>query len=152
MLLFVDCAGHYGNNLAASVFFNMHIVSKLPAEFPPPICTFIELCNLRCTAKRPRIMNLPETMFYSEKSRCWCHGCSTTSFISFRVVNHFLLVICSVVARVGPIDDVIVHRQCLTNIMMLSQHCDSFPPNTIRRTPIKCSERKLSVQRNPKRE
>ncbi len=35
----------------ASVFFNVHIVSKSPAEFFPPIGAFMELCsnaNLPC--------------------------------------------------------------------------------------------------------
>ncbi len=39
----LDCAGHYGNNLAASVFFNVCIVNKSPAEFSPPIGGFMEL-------------------------------------------------------------------------------------------------------------
>ncbi len=39
----VNCAGHYGNYLAVSVFFNVHIVSKSPAEFSTPICIVLEL-------------------------------------------------------------------------------------------------------------
>ncbi len=42
VLLLVDCAGHYGNDLAASVFFNVCIVSKSPAELCPPIRAFME--------------------------------------------------------------------------------------------------------------
>ncbi len=43
----VDFTGHYGNDLAASLFFNVRIVSK--TEFPPPIGVFIELhpCNVK---------------------------------------------------------------------------------------------------------
>ncbi len=50
-LFLVDCASHYGNDLAASVFFNVRIVSKSPTEFSPPICAFMELslnANLPC--------------------------------------------------------------------------------------------------------
>ncbi len=32
----LDCVGHYENDLAASVFFNVRIVSKSPAELSPP--------------------------------------------------------------------------------------------------------------------
>ncbi len=33
------------NDLAASVFFNVRIVSKSHAEFAPPISAFMELCS-----------------------------------------------------------------------------------------------------------
>ncbi len=46
MLLLIDCAGHYGNYLAASVFFNVHIVSKSHAEFSPPIGAFMEFYGI----------------------------------------------------------------------------------------------------------
>ncbi len=36
VLLLVDCAGHNGNDQAASVFFNVCVVSKSHAESPPP--------------------------------------------------------------------------------------------------------------------
>ncbi len=39
------CAGHYENDLAESVFFNVRIVSKSHAEFSLPIGTFMELCS-----------------------------------------------------------------------------------------------------------
>ena len=47
----VDCAGHYENDLAVSVFFNVHIVSKSPAEISPPIADILELrarANFHC--------------------------------------------------------------------------------------------------------
>ncbi len=39
-LFLVDCIGHYENDLAASVFFNMHIVSRSPAE----LCVLAIIC------------------------------------------------------------------------------------------------------------
>ncbi len=59
MLLLVDCAGHYGNDLAESVFFNVCIVSKSHAEFPPPIGAFMELrsnANLPCLVIWPLVI------------------------------------------------------------------------------------------------
>ncbi len=50
-LLLVDCISHYGNDLVASVFFNVHLVRKSPTEFYIPICAFMELHfndNLPC--------------------------------------------------------------------------------------------------------
>ncbi len=57
MLLLVDC--HYGNYLAASVFFNMRIVSKSHTEFSPPIGAFMEL---RSNANFPCLVNLAPCM------------------------------------------------------------------------------------------
>ncbi len=54
-LLLVDCADHDGNYLAASVFFNVHIVSKSRAEFSPPIGAFMELLS---NANLPCLVNL----------------------------------------------------------------------------------------------
>ncbi len=59
-LLFVNCVGHYGNDLAASVFFNVHIVSKSPAECSPPIGAFMELCS---NVNLPRLVNLALDIF-----------------------------------------------------------------------------------------
>ncbi len=51
MLLLVDCDGHYGTDLAASVFFILCVVSKSAAELPTPICAVMGLrshANLLC--------------------------------------------------------------------------------------------------------
>ncbi len=55
LLLLVDCTDHYGNYLVKSVFFNVHIVSKSPAEFSPPIGAFMELLS---NANLPCLVNL----------------------------------------------------------------------------------------------
>ncbi len=54
-LLIINCAGHHGNDLAASVFINVHIVSKTAAEVSLPINTFMELYS---NANLPRLVNL----------------------------------------------------------------------------------------------
>ncbi len=71
-LLFVDCAGHYGNALSASVFFNVCVVSISPAEFSPSICAFLELCS---NANLPCLVNLaicfiPEVTWSVLSARC----------------------------------------------------------------------------------
>ncbi len=55
----VDRAGHYGNDLSASVFFNVHIVSKSHAEFSPPIDAFMELLS---NANLPCLVNLAQSV------------------------------------------------------------------------------------------
>ncbi len=60
MLLLVDCAGNDGNDLAASIFFNVRIVSKSPTEFSPPIGAFMEL---RSNANLPYLANLALNVF-----------------------------------------------------------------------------------------
>ncbi len=47
-------------DLAASVFFNVHIVSKSPAECSPPIGAFMELCS---NANLPCMVNLALDIF-----------------------------------------------------------------------------------------
>ncbi len=59
----LDCAGHYGNNLAPSVFFNVCIVSKSPAEFSPPIGGFMEL---RSNVNLPHLVNLALNYSYDK--------------------------------------------------------------------------------------
>ncbi len=44
-----------GNDLAVSVFFNVRMASKPPAEFYPPICVFMELSS---NANFPCLVNL----------------------------------------------------------------------------------------------
>ncbi len=58
-MLLLDCAGHYGNYLAVSVFSNVCIVSKSSADFSPPIGTFMEL---RSNANLPCLVNLAHTV------------------------------------------------------------------------------------------
>ncbi len=53
MLVLVDCAGHYGNYMAASVFFNVRIVNKSSAVFSPPFDAFMEL---RSNANLPSLV------------------------------------------------------------------------------------------------
>ncbi len=58
----MDCAGHYGNDLVPgtytlSVFFNVHLVSKPPAEFSSSIGTIMEL---RSNANLPCLVNLAQ--------------------------------------------------------------------------------------------
>ncbi len=55
MLLLVDCAGHYRNDLTASVYLIVLIVSKSHAEFSPPIGALIEL---RSNVNLPCLVNL----------------------------------------------------------------------------------------------
>ncbi len=56
----VDCAGHYGNDLALSVFSEVRIVSKSPTEFSPSIGAFMEL---RSNANLPCLLNLALKIF-----------------------------------------------------------------------------------------
>jgi len=44
------CIGHYGNYTAASVFFNLCVVSRSHAELCTPICIFLlrSHANLAC--------------------------------------------------------------------------------------------------------
>ncbi len=39
----LGCLGHYGFDLASSVFLNFHVVSRSPAELSTPICAFMGL-------------------------------------------------------------------------------------------------------------
>lgn len=51
MLFLEDCIVFCGNTLAKSVFFNLFIVSKSPAEFSTPFGTFMGMrshTNLHC--------------------------------------------------------------------------------------------------------
>jgi len=50
-----DCVCHYANDPAASVSFNVHILSKSPAELFTPICVFV---GLRSHANLPCLVNL----------------------------------------------------------------------------------------------
>ncbi len=60
--------GHYGNDLAASVFFNMRIVSKTPAEFFSRIGAFMEL---RSNANLPCLVNLALRDNFKVKLICY---------------------------------------------------------------------------------
>ncbi len=45
----VDCVGHYGNDLAASVFFNLCIVSRSPCRtFHYHLCFYGIACIMQC--------------------------------------------------------------------------------------------------------
>lgn len=39
----LGCVGHYGFDLASSVFLNFHVVSRSPAEMSTTICAFMGL-------------------------------------------------------------------------------------------------------------
>ncbi len=69
-LVLVDCYGHYGNALAASVFFNSHIVNRLVAEHSTPIGAFM---GLRSHVNLPCLGNLAQKLKEIEQTtNCGC--------------------------------------------------------------------------------
>ncbi len=83
--------GHYGNDPAGSVFFNLLIVSRSTAELSPPISTFI---GLRSHVNLPCLLILTLCFFkYMGKINHKCFFWQNHVLFSFRVRkrrSHFL--------------------------------------------------------------